>query len=72
MKKHAADASKGPGIGTWFSDPAHFRRPSRRDFLYVGAIGGLGLTLGDYLNLQSQASAATGRMRIVGPPPFRG
>src|SRR5947209_15851892 len=46
--------------GTWFSDPAHFRRPSRRDFLYVGMIGGLGLTLGDYFNLQNAAKAATG------------
>lgn len=39
--------------GTWLSDPAHFRRPSRRDFLYVGMIGGLGLSLGDFLKMQS-------------------
>src|SRR5437016_4851597 len=45
--------------GTWLSDPAHFRRPSRRDFLYVGMIGGLGLSLGDFLGLQSAAGAAT-------------
>src|SRR5882762_2471166 len=51
--------TNGQPDGTWFSDPAHFRRPSRRDFLYVGMIGGLGLTLGDYFNLQSAAKAAT-------------
>src|SRR5258706_4315562 len=51
--------TNGQPDGTWFSDPAHFRRPSRRDFLYVGMIGGLGLTLGDYFNMQSAAKAAT-------------
>jgi hypothetical protein len=35
----------------------HFRPSSRREFLYVGLIGGLGLTLGNYLGL-SKASAA--------------
>jgi hypothetical protein len=28
---------------TWYDDPAHFRRVSRRDFLYDGLVGGLGL-----------------------------
>ena len=32
--------------GTWHADPAHFARPTRRDFLRVGWLGGLGLTLG--------------------------
>src|SRR6185369_12176566 len=44
--------------GTWCSDPAHFNQPSRRDFLYVGLIGGLGLTLGDYLGVTKVARAA--------------
>ena len=35
----------------------HVRRgASRRDFLYVGAIGGLGLTLGDYLKARAFGS----------------
>lgn len=38
--------------GTWHDDPAHFRRPSRRDFLHVGVVGGLGLTLGQFFRLQ--------------------
>ena len=39
---------------TWNEDPAHFMRPGRRDFIRVGALGGLGLTLGDFF----KASAA--------------
>jgi uncharacterized protein (DUF1501 family) len=41
--------------GTWNADPAHFRRPTRRDFLYVGLAGGIGLTLGDFLRMQARA-----------------
>jgi hypothetical protein len=43
--------------GTWFADPAHFRRPSRRSFLQVGAVGALGLTLGDYFRLRAEDPA---------------
>ena len=38
---------------TWHDDPAHFRRASRRDFLYAGLVGGLGLTMGDYFKLRA-------------------
>ncbi len=31
----------------------------RRDFMYVGLVGGLGLTLGDFLRLEAQASETT-------------
>ncbi len=44
---------------TWCSDPAHVR-PNRREFLFVGLVGGLGLTLPQFLKLQS-AQAATGK-----------
>jgi hypothetical protein len=37
------------------SDPAHFCRPTRREILRVGAVGSLGLTLGDCLRLQAQS-----------------
>lgn len=46
------------------SDPAPCQQcsgPSRRAFLKVGVLGGLGLTLGDYLQLQAEAAPA-------GPP----
>jgi Protein of unknown function (DUF1501) len=46
------------GTVTWLDDPAHFRRPTRRSFLYVGMLGGLGLSLGDFFRLQAQAGDA--------------
>jgi hypothetical protein len=42
--------------GTWHDDPAHFRRPTRRSFMQVGLIGGLGLTLDNYFRLQAQGA----------------
>jgi uncharacterized protein (DUF1501 family) len=43
--------------GTWYDDPAHFRPPTRRAFLYVGFVGGLGLTLDHFFRLQARADA---------------
>src|SRR5205809_1050473 len=44
---------------SWCNDPAHVRPGrSRREFLYVGLVGGLGLTLGNYLGL-SEARGET-------------
>lgn len=40
--------------GTWSSDPAHFQRPRRRDFLYAGWLAGLGLSMGQLFRLQAQ------------------
>jgi hypothetical protein len=45
---------------TWHDDPAHFRPPSRRAFLHVGLLGGLGLTLGDFFRLQAAESQPAG------------
>ena len=39
---------------TWYDDPSHFRKVSRREFLYVGLVGGLGLTLGDFFRLRAE------------------
>ncbi|QOV88059.1 DUF1501 domain-containing protein [Humisphaera borealis] len=47
----------------WCNSPDHVNPgASRREFLYVGMIGGLGLTLGDYLGMKSNAAmgASTG------------
>jgi hypothetical protein len=41
-------------ILTWNEDPAHFSN-QRRWFLKVGALGGLGLTMGDFFRLQARA-----------------
>jgi uncharacterized protein (DUF1501 family) len=45
------------GTLTWRDDPAHFQRPTRRSFLYVGLLGGLGLNLGDFFRLQARAES---------------
>jgi Protein of unknown function (DUF1501) len=42
-----------PQPGTWHADPTHFRPPSRRAFLQVGAVSAIGLTLGDYYRLRA-------------------
>jgi uncharacterized protein (DUF1501 family) len=41
----------------WQDDPSHFRRPSRRAFLQVGAVAGLGLTLDDFFRLRAAEPA---------------
>lgn len=50
------DTRRGPGA--WHTDPSHFL-PRRRDLFRVGWLGGLGLTLGQYLQLQSQSAASS-------------
>jgi uncharacterized protein (DUF1501 family) len=47
----------GTSFGTWQDDPAHFRRPTRRAFLHVGLVGGLGLTLADFFRMEAQADS---------------
>lgn len=50
---------------TWHDDPSHFRRVSRRDFLYVGLVGGLGLTLGDFFKLRAEEAMAEAKAKSV-------
>ena len=56
---------------TWNEDPAHFRRTSRREFLYTGLVGGLGLTLGNFFKLRAEEAASAepleGRRAIAHP-----
>src|SRR2546422_538416 len=40
--------------------PEHGLPASRRDFLYVGLLGSLGLTLGDWLKLEARAAEPSG------------
>jgi len=46
--------------GIFCDDPAHVRPSSRREFLFVGLVGGLGLTLGNYLSARAGAAAVKG------------
>jgi hypothetical protein len=41
-------------VVTWYDDPAHFRRAGRRDFIRVGMVGALGLSLGDFFRMQAR------------------
>ncbi|HEY3243904.1 MAG TPA: DUF1501 domain-containing protein [Phycisphaerae bacterium] len=50
--------------GTWLSDPAHFQSPTRREFLRVGFIGGISLSLGEFFALRAAQAAEGGS----GPP----
>src|SRR3954468_19319172 len=49
---HAAD-------GIFCDDPRHVRPSSRREFLFVGLVGGLGLTLGNYLSARAGAASVS-------------
>ena len=44
---------------TWYDDPSHFRKTSRREFLYVGLVGGLGLSLGKMMKLHAEEALVT-------------
>ena len=37
------------------NSPDHIWRPNRREFLFVGLVGSLGLTLGNMFKLQAQS-----------------
>jgi hypothetical protein len=50
---------------TWYDDPSHFRRVTRREFLYVGLVGGIGLTLSDFFRLQAQEAAVQAKAKAV-------
>ena len=47
---------------TWFEDPAHFRRNTRREFIFSGLVGGLGLTMGNYFKLRAEQVAAGNKL----------
>ena len=42
----------------WCNSADHVWRPNRRDFLFVGMVGGLGLSLGNLLRLEAKAAPA--------------
>src|SRR3954463_4690028 len=48
------------------ASPEHICKPNRREFLYVGLVGSLGLTLGNLFKLQAQsASGAKAKAQSV-------
>jgi hypothetical protein len=52
--------------GSYFcGSPEHIWRPNRREFLFVGLVGSLGLTLGNLLKLQAATSPGKARAQGV-------
>src|SRR5437773_11949198 len=47
------------------NSPEHIWRPNRREFLFVGLVGSLGLTLGNVLKLQAQSAGAKAKAQSV-------
>src|SRR5438105_12561860 len=47
------------------NSPNHVWRPNRREFLFVGLVGSLGLTLGNVLKLQAQSVGAKAKAQSV-------
>src|SRR5712664_2782859 len=43
----------------------HIWRPNRREFLFVGLVGSLGLTLGNLFKLQAQSAGAKARAQSI-------
>ena len=51
--------------GSFCNSPEHIWRPNRREFLFVGLVGSLGLTLGNLLKLQAQTAQSKARAQSV-------
>ena len=49
-----------PTPGTWHADPTHFQRPTRREVLYAGWLGGVGISLGSLLRLEHASARQSG------------
>src|SRR5437870_9078046 len=47
------------------TSPEHIWRPNRREFLFVGLIGSVGLTLGNLFKLQAQTGARARAQSVI-------
>src|SRR5580704_1473883 len=52
-------------VPAFCNSPEHIWRPNRREFLFVGLIGSLGLTLGDALRLQGASAPSSAKAKSV-------
>jgi hypothetical protein len=51
--------------GSFCNSPEHQWHPNRREFLFVGLVGSLGLTLGNLFRLQAQSASSKTRAQSV-------
>src|SRR6266404_1672872 len=54
-------------IPSWCNSRDHVWRPDRREFLYVGLVGSLGLSLGNLFKLQAAAETPSAASPAAGP-----
>lgn len=54
-----------PSNFSWCDSPEHVWRPTRREFLYVGLLGGLGLSMADIFRLQAGAGKSAAKKAIA-------
>jgi hypothetical protein len=54
-----------PFVPSWCNSPDHLWRPNRREFLFTGVIGTLGLTMGNLFKLQAAAATSGHAPRAV-------
>src|SRR5213082_2339520 len=52
-------------LDSFCNSPDHVWRPNRREFMFVGLVGSLGLTLGNVLKLQAQTPGPKARAQSV-------
>jgi hypothetical protein len=52
-------------VSSWCNSPEHPWHPSRREFLFVGVVGSLGLSLGNLFKLQARAEGASAAARAA-------
>src|SRR5436190_6899966 len=50
---------------SWCNSPEHVWRQNRREFLFVGLVGSLGLSLGNLFKLQAQSVDAKARAQSI-------
>src|SRR5437667_2713543 len=54
-----------PNGDSFCGSPEHIWRPNRREFLFVGLVGSVGLTLGNLFKLQAQSAGVKARAQSV-------
>src|SRR5580765_1175793 len=52
-------------VPSWCGGADHIWRPNRREFLFVGLIGSVGLTLGNLFKLQAQTGARARAQSVI-------
>src|SRR5213080_2646328 len=52
-------------LDSFCNSPAHIWQPNRREFLFVGLVGSVGLTLGNLFKLQAQSGVKAKAQSVI-------